>query len=116
MGPTDRIASRIRAIEPLFVELSADGPGALPSLPSIIESLSGGFTRISLTLGLFPGAAEAAAALPGVETAWRIDSAGDLGRLPEGAAAVSFVPDGDSIGRLPALLDALSRSCAQTLH
>ncbi|HEY5995390.1 MAG TPA: SPASM domain-containing protein, partial [Candidatus Deferrimicrobiaceae bacterium] len=92
------------------------GPGALPSLPAIIGSLSGGFTRISLTLDLFPGAAEAAAALPGVETAWRLASGDDFGRLPEGAAAVSFVPDGDSIGRLPALLEAFSRSGARTLH
>lgn len=116
VGPVQTIAPRIRAIEPLFVELSACSPAALPFLPAIVESFSGAFTRISLTLGLFPGAEGAAAGLAGVETAWRLASPDDFPRLPQGAAAASFVPDGDSIGRLPALLEAFARSHAKTLH
>jgi GeoRSP system SPASM domain protein len=116
VGPVHQVALRIREIEPLFVELSAEGPVALPFLPSIVDSLSGGFTRISLTIGLFPGAAEAAAALPGVETAWRIASPDDFARLPPGAASVSFIPDGAGIERLPRLLESFSRSGARTLH
>jgi GeoRSP system SPASM domain protein len=116
VGPVQRVASRIREIEPLFVELSADSPAAFPFLPRIVEAFSGAFTRVSLTLGLFPGAAGAAAALAGVETAWRIASRDDFDRLPDGAAAASFIPDGDSIGRLPAMIEAFSRSGAQALH
>lgn len=116
VGPVQRIAPRIRAIEPLVLELSACSPAALPFLPALFESFSGAFTRISMTLALFPGAAGAVAGPAGIETSWRLSSPDDFARLPEGAAAASFVPDGDSIGMLPAMLEAFARSGATTLH
>ncbi len=111
-----RIAGRIRDIEPLFVELSASCTAALPSLPPILDTLAGGFTRVSLTLGLFPGAAEAAADRAEIDLVWRISSPADFERLPGGAEAVSFIPDGETIGTLPDLLEAFARSPASTLH
>jgi GeoRSP system SPASM domain protein len=111
-----RIASRIREIDPLFVELSAAGPVALPHLQPVVGMFSGGFTRLSLTLSPLPGAALAAAGLEGIDLVWRIARPGDFARLPEGAAAASFVPDGDTIGLLPGILDAFSRSGASSLH
>lgn len=111
-----RIATRIRDVEPLFVELSVDDPRELPILSPILETFSGGFTQLSLTLGLFPGAAEAASGLSHVETAWRIVGLSDLDRLPAGAGSAVFVPDAETIARLPSVLDAFSRSAAKALH
>lgn len=115
-GSILRIASRIREAEPLFVELSVAGEAGLRFLRPLLDALSGGFTRISVTLGLHPGASGIASGLPLAEVTWRIASASDFPRLPEGAKSLSFTPDGESIGRLPGILAAFFRSGATTLH
>ncbi len=115
-APALRIAARIREIEPLFVEISATAPSALLLLSPVIDLLAGGFTRLSLTLGLFPGAAEWASGWPAIDVVWRIASPSDFGLVPDGAEAASFVPDGDTIGLLPAVLESFARSRASVLH
>lgn len=115
-GPVDRIADRIREIEPLFVELSVHGPAGLRHLPALLDAFGGGFTQRLLALGPFPGAAEAAAASAGVERLWRIAGPSDLDGLPAGVSEASFVPDAGAIDLLPAVLEAVAGSRAAVLH
>lgn len=112
-----RIARQIREIAPLFVELRIAGEKGLSELSGIFTEIHKSNPRVAATIDLFPGAASALRWGYPIDFIWNLDPARRFqDGLPEGAQAVSFTPDGDTIPDLPDLFEEFAESAATNLH
>ena len=116
-GRVKRIARRIAEASPLFVELHVSGKRGLKELPGIVAELQKTASRVSLHLPLLPQASGIHLRGYPVECVWDVGAiAGFLARLPEGAKAISFVPDEDSAEELPEVVAEFADSDLTELH
>ncbi len=116
-GRVKRIARKIAEASPLFVELHLSGARGLSELSGILAELQKAQPRVSVHLGLFPGSAEAARNGYPVDFVWDVGpAAGFLPKLPQGAAAISFVPDADNLDELPEVVAEFADSGLSALH
>ena len=116
-GRVKRIARKVAEASPLFVELHLSGARGLSELSGILAELQKAQPRVSVHIGLFPGSTKVLRNGYPVEFVWGVGpSAGFLPRLPEGAAAVSFVPDADTLDELPDVLAEFADSGLSVLH
>ena len=116
-GRAKRIARRIREAAPLIVEIRIDGEKGLSLLPAVIAEIHKCNPRIEATVRLFPGVGAVARRGYPIDFVWRIPLGESfLGRLPEGASAISFVPDEETFPDLPEVLEEFSMSGLDTLH
>ena len=116
-GRVKRIARKIAEASPLFVELHISGNRGLSELSGILAELQKAGPRISVHLGLSPGSTRTLRNGYPVEFVWDIGAeAGFLPKVPEGASAISFVPDADSLEELPEVLAEFADSGLAVLH
>lgn len=116
-GRVKRIARRIAEASPLFVELHVSGKRGLKELPGIVAELQKTAFRVSLHLPLLPQASGIHRRGYPVECVWDVGpAAGFLSRLPEGAKAISFVPDEDCADELPEVVAEFADSGLTELH
>jgi len=116
-GRVKRIARRIVEASPLFVELHISGKRGLKELRGIVAELLTTPSRVSLHLPLVPQASDMARCGYPVEYIWDVGpTAGFLTRLPEGAKAISFVPDEDCADVLPEVVAEFADSDLSELH
>lgn len=116
-GRAKRIARAIREAAPLQVELRIHGPRGLSDLSAVVAEIHAANARIEATIGLFPEAVAATRWGYPVDFVWAVEGPGAFGsRLPEGARAVSFTPDEDTIDDLPEVLTEFAGSRAAVLH
>ena len=116
-GRVKRIARRIAEAAPLFVELRISGKRGLKELPGIVAELQKAASRVSLHLPLPPhGSGIHLRGYP-VEYVWDVGpTAGFRAHLPEGAKAISFVPDDESADELPEVVAEFAGSGLSELH
>ncbi|GAB4236590.1 MAG: GeoRSP system SPASM domain protein [Deltaproteobacteria bacterium] len=116
-GRVKRIARRIAEASPLFVELRISGKRGLSELPGILAELQKSGPRVSLHLPLLPRTSGLARNGYPVDYVWDVGTAaGFLSRLPEGAKAVSFVPDEETAEALPEVVEEFAGSGLAELH
>lgn len=116
-GRTKRIARRIREASPLFVELRVDGEKGLTEFPAVFSEIHKGDARIEATFRLSPKTAAAARRGYPIDFIWKIGAREPFTRLlPDGARAISFVPDEDTYPDLPDILEEFAESGLDTLH
>ena len=116
-GRVKRLARKVAEAAPLFVELHIAGSRGLSELSGILAELQKAGPRVSVHLGLFPGAAEVFRRGYPVDFVWDVGkAAGFLPRLPQGAKAISFVPDADTLEELPEVLAEFAESHLVDLH
>lgn len=114
---TKRIAREIREAEPLTVSLRIDGERGLFDLPAIVSEFRKGSARLDAAIRVFPGADRALRWGYPIGIAWSIDPGRPFaGELPDGADAISFAPDGETIGHLPDIVREFSESEVPALH
>ncbi|MDD5762295.1 MAG: SPASM domain-containing protein [bacterium] len=116
-GRVKRIARRIAEASPLFVEVHISGKRGLKELPGIVAELQKTASRVSLHLPLLPEAYRIHGRGYPVEYVWDVGkTAGFLGHLPEGAKAISFVPDEECADELPEVVAEFADSALAELH
>jgi len=116
-GRVKRIARRIAEASPLFVELRVSGERGLRELPGIVAEMQKTSSRMSLHLPLLPKARDMARRGYPVDCVWDVGhAAGFLSRLPDGADAISFVPDEECAGELPEVVAEFADSGLSELH
>jgi GeoRSP system SPASM domain protein len=117
VGRPKRIARQIRGIAPLFVELRIEGEGGLSELSAIFTEIHKCNPRVAVTIGLFPKAHSALRWGYPIDFVWEIDGTRNFRNcLPDGAKAISFTPDEDTISSLPDLLEDFADSSVKELH
>ena len=103
-GRVKRLARRVAEASPLFVELHISGNRGLSELSGILAELQKAAPQVTVRLGLFPGSANALRNGYPVRFVWDVGpEAGFLPKVPEGVAAISFVPDADTLEELSSL-------------
>lgn len=116
-GRVKRIARRIAEASPLFVEVHVSGKKGLKELPGIVAELQKTGSRVSLHLPLLPGASDISRRGYPVDYVWDVGAtAGFVPRLPEGAKAISFVPDEETAEELPEVVAEFADSGLLVLH
>lgn len=116
-GRVKRIARGIAEASPLFVELHICGKRGLKELPGIVAELQRIPSRVSLHLPLLAQASDMARRGYPVDYVWNVGAtAGFLPRLPEGAKAISFVPDEDTADELREVVAEFADSDLIELH
>ncbi len=117
VGRPKRIARQIREIAPLFVDLRIEGERGMAELSAIFTEINKCGAKVGVTARLTPrGRAAVRWGYP-VDLVWDVGAAGPFrGLLPEGARAIAFAPDADTIGALPAVLAEFAGSGARELH
>jgi len=116
-GRVKRIARGIAEASPLFVELHVSGKRGLKELPGIVAEMQKVDSRVSLHLPIPPRASDMARRGYPVDYVWDVGAtAGFLPRLPEGAKAISFVPDADTAVELPEVVAEFADSDLIELH
>lgn len=117
VGRVKRIARRIREAAPLFVEIRFKGEKGLSHLPAVFAEIHTCNPRIEATVELFPGAGAVSRRGYPIDFIWGIPPGEPFLRLlPEGAVAISFVPDEETFPDLPEVLEEFSGSGLDTLH
>jgi GeoRSP system SPASM domain protein len=117
VGRPKRIARQIRGIAPLFVELRIEGERGLSELSAIFAEIHKCNPRVAVTIGLFPKAPAALRWGYPIDFVWEIDGRRKFRNcLPDGAKAVSFTPDEDTISFLPDILEEFAASPAAHMH
>ncbi len=117
VGRPKRIARQIREIAPLHVDLRFEGERGLAELSAVFTEINKCGARVGATVGLSPRASAAVRWGYPIDLVWDVGSGGPfVGLLPEGARAVAFTPDEDTIGALPAVLEEFAASAARELH
>ncbi len=105
IGRPKRIARQIRDIAPLFVELRIEGARGMAELPAVFSEINKCGAKVAVTAGLSPRARSAVRWGYPVDLVWDIGAGGPFrALLPEGAQAIAFTPDADTVGALPAVL------------
>ncbi|MBI5904139.1 MAG: SPASM domain-containing protein [Deltaproteobacteria bacterium] len=116
-GRVKRIARRVAEASPLFVELHISGNRGWKEFPAIVAELQKAGCRVSAHIALFPEAGAAPRRGYPVDFVWDIGrTAGFVPRLPDGATAVSFVPDDESAEELPEVLTEFAECGISDLH
>ncbi len=117
VGRPKRIARQIREIAPLFVELRIEGERGMAELSAVFTEIHKCGAKVGATAGLSHRSAAVVRWGYPIDLIWEIGAGGPFrGLLPEGARAVSFTPDEDTIGALPAVLEEFAASAALELH
>lgn len=117
VGRPKRIARQIREIAPLFVELRIEGERGMAELSAIFTEINKCGAKVGATAGLSHRSGTAVRWGYPIDLVWDIGAGGPFrGLLPAGARAVSFTPDEDTIGALPAVLEEFAGSEALALH
>ncbi len=117
VGRPKRIARQIREISPLLVELRIEGERGLSELSAVFTEINKCGAKVGATLPLSPRAAAAVRWGYPIDLVWEIGAGGPFsGFLPEGARAISFTPDEDTIGALPDVLAEFAAGAAEELH
>lgn len=112
-----RIARRIRDARPLTVSLRVDGARGLSHLPAVVNEFRKWDTCVEATIRLFEGAERALRWRYPIGLCWEVEPGRPFaGRLPEGAGAVSFTPDGGTIAFLPEVVREFSETGVSVLH
>ncbi len=117
VGRPKRIARQIREIAPLFVELRIEGERGMAELSAVFTEINKCGAKVGVTARLSARSRTAVRWGYPVDLAWDIGPGGpfrDL--LPEGARAVSFSPDAETVGALPAVLAEFAGCAARELH
>ena len=116
-GRVKRIARRIAEAFPLFIELHISGKRGFSELSGVLAELQKAGPRVSVHLPLLPQASDMARRGYPVDYVWDVGAtAGFLPRLPEGAKAISFVPDEDTADELPEVVAEFADSDLVELH
>ncbi len=116
-GRAKRIARRIREAGPLLIEPRIEGKKGISLLPAILSEFLACNPRIVATVDWFPGAGKIAERGYPMEFVWGIRSGESIPEgIPEGSAAISFIPDEETFPELPRILDEFSRSGLAELH
>lgn len=114
---TKRIARCIREAGPLAVELRIEGARGRGALGAVVSEIHKGNPRIDVGIRLFPEAADLLRWGYPVRFVWEVTGDGPFSAaVPDGAAAMSFCPDEESVGVLPQLLDDFASSPVPELH
>lgn len=117
IGRTKRIARQIREVSPLCVELRIEGEKGLSHLTAVFHEIHRSHAHVEATIDLFPGAERALRWGYPIDLVWEIGRKADFAHLlPEGATAVAFTPDEETLPLLPEILDEFAESRAQALH
>jgi radical SAM protein with 4Fe4S-binding SPASM domain len=117
VGRPKRIARQIREIAPLAVDLRIDGERGMAELSAVFTEINKCGAKVGVTAGLSRRSAKAVRWGYPVELVWDIGAGGPFrGLLPDGARAVSFTPDEDTIGALPDVLADFAESAASELR
>lgn len=116
-GRTKRIARQIREAAPLTVSLRIDGERGLADLPAIVNEFHKGSACVEAAIRLFPGADRILLWRYPIGVIWAVDGSRSFtDDLPDGAKAVSFVPDGETIRFLPDVVREFAESGAGVLQ
>jgi GeoRSP system SPASM domain protein len=116
-GRVKRIARRIAEAFPLFIELHISGKRGFSELSGVLAELQKAGPRVSVHLPLLPKASDMARRGYPVDYVWDVGAtAGFLPRLPDGAKAISFVPDEDAVDELPEVVAEFADSGLIELH
>ncbi|MGZ8474237.1 MAG: SPASM domain-containing protein [Candidatus Deferrimicrobiaceae bacterium] len=116
-GRVKRIAGRIAEASPLFVELHISGKRGLSELSGVLAELQKTGPRVSVHLPLLPQASGVTRRGYPVDYVWNVGAAaGFVPRLPEGATAISFIPDEETAEELPKVLAEFAGSGLSELH
>lgn len=117
VGRPKRIARQIRDIAPLLVELRIEGERGMEELPAVLSEINKCGAKVGAVAGLTRRNVSAVRWGYPVDLAWDVGAGGSfLGLLPESATAISFTPDEETIGALPAVLADFAASGARELH
>jgi len=116
-GRVKRIARRIAEAYPLFVELHLSGKRGLSELSGVLAELQKAGPRVTAHLPLLPQMTGISRHGYPVDFVWDVGpTAGFLSRLPEGAKAISFVPDEETAEELPEVVADFAGSGLFELH
>jgi radical SAM protein with 4Fe4S-binding SPASM domain len=116
-GRTKRIARQIREASPRIVELRIEGEKGISELPAIFTEIQKGNPRVEATVRIFPGATSVSQRGYAMEFIWQVDAHAPFrGLLLPGPGAVSVTIDGDTLPRLPDVLEEFADSDLRTLH
>ncbi len=116
-GRVKRIARRIAEVSPLFVELHISGKRGLSELSGVLAELQKAGPHVSVHLPLLPQASGMGRRGYPVAYIWDVGAtAGFVPRLPEGAAAISFIPDEETAEELPEIVAEFAESDLAELH
>ncbi len=116
-GRVKWIARRIAEASPLFVELHVSGKRGLSELSGVLAELQKAGPRVSVHLPLLPQASGVARRGYPVDYVWDVGAtAGFVPRLPEGASAISFIPDEETAEELPEVVAEFADSGLSELH
>ncbi len=117
VGRPKRIARQIREIAPLFVDLRIEGERGMAELSAVFTELNKCGAKVGATAGLSPRSVAAVRWGYPIDLVWDIGAGGPFCRLlPEGARAVAFTPDADTVGVLPAVLEEFAGSAAREMR
>lgn len=116
-GRVKRIARRIAEASPLFVELHISGKRGISEVSGVLAELQKAGPRVSVHMPLLPQASGMARRGYPVDYIWDVGAtAGFMPRLPEGAAAISFIPDDETAEELPEIVAEFAESDLAELH
>ncbi len=117
VGRPKRIARQIREIAPLSVELRIEGERGMAELSAVFNEINKCGAKVDVTAGLSRRARQAVRWGYPFEVAWDVGSGGPFrALLPEGARAIAFTPDADTVGALPAVLEEFAASAVPELR
>ncbi len=117
VGSPKRIARQIREIAPRFVELRIGGDKGIVQLPGIFTEIHKCHPEVEATVALTAKATAAARRGYPIRYIWAVDGRQAFSRcIPEGARAVSFTPDEETILFLPEVLEDFAESDVEELH
>ncbi len=117
VGRPKRIARQIREIAPLAVDLRIESARGMAELSAVFNEINKGGATVGVTAALSRRARAAVRWGYPFEVAWDVGAGGPFrALLPEGARAVAFTPDADTVGALPAVLAEFDASGAEELR
>ncbi len=117
LGRPKRIARQIRDIAPLFVELRIEGERGMAELSAVFTEINKCGAKVRVTAPLSRRSAAVTRWGYPVDLVWDVGAGGPFrALLPDGARAVAFTPDADTVAALPAVLVEFAASEALSLH
>ena len=117
VGRPKRIARQIREIAPLSVDLRIEGERGMAELSAVFSEINKCGAKVHVTAGLSLRSRAAARWGYPFELVWEVGPGAPFrALLPEGARAIAFTPDADTVGALPAVLAEFAGSAARELR